>query len=115
MVYARFTIVFIMNISSDVKTIFVIAMLYSISESKCKYEGGSVTIGDVLQFITGCSTPPPAGYETKFLMTFTEEICYPTARTCTYTVLMPVHQPTYQKFKEMMVEAIVSGRGFGRV
>lgn len=85
------------------------------SDGTCLYSGGSVTVGNVLKFMTGCSTIPPGGFETKFSIQFMEERRYPSVSTCTFTIKLPLNLHEYKCFKEVMIEAIVSGAGFGNV
>lgn len=86
-----------------------------ISDGKCQYEDGSVKTEDVLQFITGCSSIPPGGFDSNFTIHFTNDKCYPTVSTCSFDITLPLHLGDYNKFKEVMIESIISGPGFGLI
>ena len=70
-----------------------------------------VTVPDILRFITGSSAISPGRFGTKF----THDQGYVRVSTCALEVHSPLHHRTLSRFTEMMVEAIISSPGFGRV
>ena len=74
-----------------------------------------VTVPDVLRFITGSSAIPPGGFGTRIVVKFTHDQGYVRVSTCALQVHLPLHHRTLSSFTEMMVEAIISSPGFGRV
>ena len=93
-----------------INMIFFIKMLF-ISDNKC----GNLTVGDVLKWAVGCSKLPPGGLEKKINVHFTQYEQYPTVSTCSLDMTFPLNLTSYSLFKKVMIEAIVSGQGFGSV
>ncbi|XP_052065820.1 G2/M phase-specific E3 ubiquitin-protein ligase-like [Mytilus californianus] len=91
------------------------SFVHDCEDGTCTYDGGVVKVDDVLRFITGCSTVPPGGFDARFSIGFTEERKYPTVSTCTFEVVLPLHLKNYNTFKDIMIESIVSGPGFGQI
>ncbi|XP_052081183.1 G2/M phase-specific E3 ubiquitin-protein ligase-like [Mytilus californianus] len=91
------------------------SFVYDCEDGKCCYTDGRVTIEDVLKFVTGCSNVPPGGFDARFILGFTEEKRYPSVSTCTFEVTLPLNLTEFKMFKDVMIEAIVSGPGFGQV
>ncbi|VDI19350.1 Hypothetical predicted protein [Mytilus galloprovincialis] len=89
------------------------SFVHDCEDGMCTYDGGVVKVDDVLRFITGCSSVPPGGFDARFSIGFTEERKYPTVSTCTFEVVLPLHLKNYNTFKDIMIESIVSGPGFG--
>ena len=75
----------------------------------------TVTVPDVLRFITGSAAIPPGGFGKKIDIKFTHEQGYVRVSTCALEVHVPLHYQTLATFTEMMVEAIISSPGFGQV
>ena len=86
-----------------------------LSEGKSTYANGHVTLEDVLKFLSGCSIIPPGGFDSDLTLNFTEESRYPSVSTCTFTLTLPLNLNVYQRFKEILIESIISGPGFGNV
>lgn len=88
-----------------------VAEVHSLDE-ECK----SVTLRlDLLAFITGADQIPPSGFDGIPQIQFLHgNAILPTACTCTPAINLPsVFDDSYSKFRESMVEGIVSGYGFG--
>ncbi|XP_071172623.1 G2/M phase-specific E3 ubiquitin-protein ligase-like [Mytilus edulis] len=102
------------QLSEDVAQQFE-SFVFDCQDGKCQYEDGSVKTEDVLQFITGCSSIPPGGFDSNFTIHFTNDKCYPTVSTCSFDITLPLHLGDYNKFKEVMIESIISGPGFGLI
>ena len=87
-------------------------MFNLLSDKKC----GDLTVGDILQWTIGCSKVPPGGLEKKINIHFTTYEQYPTVSTCSLDMTLPLYlHNSYNKFKDIMIEAILSGQGFGTV
>ncbi len=71
-------------------------------------------LGDVMVFLTGCSTVPPMGYkERNPTITFVETGMFPTVSTCALNMQMPLTLPIdFKEFKERMDTAILDSQGF---
>ncbi|XP_063416353.1 uncharacterized protein LOC134697996 [Mytilus trossulus] len=91
------------------------SFVHDCEDGMCTYDGGVVKVDDVLRFMTGCSSVPPGGFDARFSIGFTEERKYPTVSTCTFEVVLPLHLKNYNTFKDIMIESIVSGPGFGQI
>ncbi|XP_077999965.1 G2/M phase-specific E3 ubiquitin-protein ligase-like [Glandiceps talaboti] len=70
-----------------------------------------VSLGKLLQFITGCPTMPPKSYD-KIQVTFHSQRL-PIAETCFQEVCIPTIYKTYKEFRDRMDEAILNCAGFG--
>ncbi|CAC5421212.1 G2H3 [Mytilus coruscus] len=91
------------------------SFVFDCQEGKCQYTDGVVHLCDILQFLTGCSSIPPGGFDNKFTVNFTDVKCYPSVSTCTLDLTLPIHLVNYKNFHDVMIEAIVSGPGFGLI
>ncbi|XP_052089220.1 myb-like protein X [Mytilus californianus] len=91
------------------------SFVFDCQEGKCQYTDGVVHLCDILQFLTGCSSIPPGGFDNKFTVNFTDVKCYPSVSTCTLDLTLPIHLVNYTNFHDVMKEAIVSGPGFGLI
>ncbi|CAG2227582.1 G2H3 [Mytilus edulis] len=78
------------QLSEDVAQQFE-SFVFDCQDGKCQYEDGSVKTEDVLQFITGCSSIPPGGFDSNFTIHFTNDKCYPTVSTCSFDITLPLH------------------------
>ncbi|CAC5360140.1 unnamed protein product [Mytilus coruscus] len=88
------------------------SFVFDCQEGKCQYTDGVVHLCDILQFLTGCSSIPPGGFDNKFTVNFTDVKCYPSVSTCTLDLTLSIHLVNYKNFHDVMIEAIVSGPGF---
>lgn len=61
-----------------------------------------------------CSTVPPGGFDC-FTLNFTKDTCYPSVSACTFDLKLPLNLTSFPKFKEVMIESIISGSGFGMI
>ena len=77
-------------------------------------EERTLTLEDILVFVTGADRIPPMGFEKKLTLSFDPESLYPIASTCSPTLYLPTRFVKYDDFKTGMIEGIVSGFGFGR-
>lgn len=82
----------------------------------------SITIGDVLQFITGASTIPAEGFDTKPSIDFHhgpagEVARFPSANTCTCTLTLPISEGLLDESgaTDIFFDAIIGSRMFGNV
>ena len=83
-------------------------------------ENGSVTVGQMLKFISGLEQVPPLGLPNKITVKFKYFCsdncrCRPTASTCDPSITFPLHYESYDVFCESMSSALVEGCGFGFV
>ena len=58
---------------------------------------------------------PTGGFGTRIVVKFTHDQGYVRVSTCALEVYLPLHHRTLSSFTEMMVEAVISSPGFGRV
>ncbi|XP_076115254.1 uncharacterized protein LOC143083024 isoform X2 [Mytilus galloprovincialis] len=91
------------------------SFVYDCEEGKCWHLGKKITLEDLMKFITGCSTVPPGGFDCKFTLNFTKDTCYPSVSACTFDLKLPLNLTSFPKFKEVMMESIISGSGFGMI
>ena len=80
----------------------------------------SITIGDVLQFITGASSVPAEGFDVKPSVEFQHEQAtarFPSANTFTCTLHLPVSRGLMDETgaADIFFEAIIGSRMFGNV
>ena len=73
-----------------------------------------ITLEDLLAFITGASQLPPLGFEHNPTVIFQDGGKYPISSTCSPSISLPDVED-YHLFKELMVEGLIGGIGFGRV
>ena len=79
--------------------------------------GTQATLQHVLVFFTGADREPPLGFPTKASLEFLKAgDVLATASTCDLILRVPTaFHNNYSRFKEMMVESLISGLGFGVV
>ena len=75
----------------------------------------TVTVPDVLRFMTGSAAIPPRGCGTHIAVKITHDQGYVCVSTCALELYLPLHYQMLSRFTEMMVEAIISSPGFGQV
>ena len=81
--------------------------------ANCK--GNSVSIKDIVHFISGSSKLPAAGFEENPIIRFTDNLCLPISSTCDVSITFPRsfgHLP-YEEFKQKMDLSITNSFGFG--
>ena len=78
-------------------------------------EGNDVSLDKVLQFFTGSSKLPAAGFHTTPTINFTDDTCLPRASTCDLSITFPRKYGflTFEEFKEKMDFCILNSYGFG--
>lgn len=76
-----------------------------------------ISLGDVLQFLTGVKRMPAVGLEKALTIDFTDNDMLPVVSTCVLSITFPrsISKMSYQKFKEMMDTCILGSYGFGAV
>ena len=77
--------------------------------------GTPVSLGDILQFMSGCSKLPAAGFNSTPSICFTDDVCLPRVSTCALTVTFPrsLGLLSYDEFKNKMDMCIRNSCGFG--
>ena len=78
-------------------------------------EKRTLTLQDLLVFVTGADRVPPLGFGKMLMLNFDSDTQFPLASTCSLTLYLPTRFVQYEDFKAGMIEGIVSGFGFGRV
>ena len=80
-------------------------------------EREDVTLGDVLQFLSGASKIPAMGFDTTPKIRFTNEKCLPRVSICDLCITFPREMGlvNYADFKERMDLCILGSFGFGSV
>ncbi len=91
-------------------------------------DGKSVSMKDVLSFLTGAPCYPVTGWPTSPSVKFKHDCferqiplenqpchCYPTASTCTFILTLPLHYKSYDSFQTAFAKAILYCKGFGQV
>ena len=77
-------------------------------------DGMTVTLQHLLIFCTGADREPPLGFHKQAVLEFLHTGVLSTASMCDLIFLMPTsYHDNYAKFKEMMVESLISGLEFG--
>ena len=71
-----------------------------------------ITLEDVLGFITGATHVPPMGFSSTIEIHFIEGQ-HPKSSTCSLHMYLPLDWMDYSNFKTNVIEALVSGYGFG--
>ena len=71
----------------------------------------------ILEFSTGASHPPPAGFTSPPVISFHADDHYPHANTCSNTLYLPTKKPlpSCERFIYLMTYGILNSHGFGRV
>lgn len=77
-------------------------------------EERTLTLQDLLVFVTGADRVTPLGFEKNLMLKFDNDTQFPLASTCSLTFYLPTRFIQYEDFKAGMIEGIVSGFGFGR-
>ena len=74
-----------------------------------------VTLESILLFITGSTSIPPTGFETKPTITFSHDpnVTVPTANTCSLTICLPTAITDAAIFSSRMTYGIFNSVGFG--
>ena len=105
MLLYTFTIIFINNSTSALKSITIVI--------GCNDEDTlNVTLTDVMQFITGSKTPPQSTGIGS--LHFSEDAPFPTASTCTMSLTLPTqYEGNYSRFREKCSYAFKNSTGFG--
>jgi hypothetical protein len=75
----------------------------------------SLTLEDILVFLTGSSEIPIMGFDPKPAMEFTENSVFPMASTCSNTLILPLGISDYDRFKYNMGFGIINSPGFLRL
>ena len=75
----------------------------------------SVSLGQILMFLTGSDEPPPCGFVGSPMIYFTDSDRLPQASTCAFTLTLSKLHTEYSLFKEKKDLAITSGCGFGQI
>ncbi len=78
--------------------------------------GKPVSLSDVLNFVSGASKLPAAGFENTPKIQFTDENCLPYSSTCAITITLPrpYAHLSFEEFKEKVDMAIRNTCGFGK-
>ena len=77
-------------------------------------DGMTVTLQHLLIFCTGADREPPFGFHKQAVLEFLHTGVLSTASMCDLILRMPTrYHDNYAKFKEMMVESLISGLEFG--
>ncbi len=79
-------------------------------------KGGECSVKDVMIFLSGSATVPPAGFAKKPTVTFLHESRrkFATASTCDLQFRLPVcHDNDYNSFKDSMILSFKCNDGFG--
>lgn len=86
----------------------------------------SVTLEQLLVFVTGADCIPPLGFDPQPMVEFLHDAIpsidgkthyvskYPVTSTCSNTIMLPLSE-TYDIFKFHLEDAIIMSPGFGRV
>ncbi|GLV46776.1 hypothetical protein CBL_20924, partial [Carabus blaptoides fortunei] len=79
---------------------------------RCEDMETSVTLANILSFVTGADHEPPLGFATSPNIIFIHEIDskYPKANTCSLTLYLPVGETDFDNFVAVMDYAIINGR-----
>ena len=75
----------------------------------------SLTMEQILAFITGASSPPPAGFSPKPHIRFSDPKRLPHNSTCLNCLYLPRDLTSFDYFVERMTVAILGCSGFGLV
>lgn len=76
--------------------------------------GSKVTVEQMLIFFTGTDQEPPLGFPKQPELHFLPHGVLATASTCDLILRLPINFfNEYNRFKEMMIESLVSSEGFG--
>lgn len=71
---------------------------------------------NIIEFSTGASRPPPAGFTSQPTIAFHVDNHFPRANTCTNTLYLPIKKPlSSDRFLYSMTYGILNSAGFGRV
>lgn len=77
-----------------------------------------VHLSDLLVFVTGADAIPPLGFDRKIKVEFydvTEEVRrLPSSSTCALTLHLPRGIADTAEFKEMLLQSLKEGHGFGK-
>ena len=78
--------------------------------------GSKVTLEQILIFFTGTDREPPLGFPKQPELHFLRHGVLATASTCDLILRLPINfHNEYNRFKEMLIESLVSSEGFGSV
>ena len=73
-----------------------------------------MTPEDILIFFTGADREPPLGFPKLPELHFLHSGMLATASTCDLILRLPIQfYNNYSKFKEIMIESLISSEGFG--
>ncbi|GLV46208.1 hypothetical protein CBL_09997 [Carabus blaptoides fortunei] len=78
---------------------------------RCEDMEISVTLANILSFVTGANREPPLGFPTSPIIIFIHEkdSKYPKANTCSLTLYLPVGETDFDNFVADMDCAIING------
>ena len=82
----------------------------------CLTGRGDVSLGDILQFFSGSTKLPAAGFNCTPKIYFTDELCLPRASTCDLSITFPrsFGSLSYEDFKAKMNMCVCDSFGFGK-
>lgn len=85
-----------------------------------KYSGASnqeeISLEDIMIFYSGTDKMPPLGFLHKLTLEFNNDNIYPTASTCTLTLVLPTkYYMDYDSFKNSMYVGLKYHGGFGTI
>ena len=66
-----------------------------------------------MNFFSGATGVPPAGYDMDPAIFFSDDNLYPTASTCALQLTLPTRYSDYKPFKEALDTAFLMHGGFG--
>ena len=74
---------------------------------------GNVSLETVMNFFSGASDVPPAGYDVDPAIYFSNENVYPTSSTCALQLTLPTCYSDFYSFKEALDTGFLMHGGFG--
>lgn len=83
----------------------------------CPSTTGTVSVGDVMKFISGSSSVPATGFDKIPSIKFTDVDSLPTVSTCDVSITFPRKMSLlkYEEFEQKMDFCIRGSYGFGKV
>ena len=90
-------------------------LCHNYSHFTCTDAKSSVSLGQILLFLTDSDEPPPCGFVGTPKIYFTDSDRLPQANTYAFSLTLSKQHTEYALFKENMDLAISSGCGFGQI
>lgn len=75
----------------------------------------TMSLGDILAFVTGASSSPPMGFSPRPSISFHSESPYPLANSCCNILKLPLFGHTYDSFVSSFCFGIANAIGYGQV